>query len=192
MDLVYEAFADLRLTENHIRQLHQTLLRHSHTAIKMSAIAARTRQTCTTRRSGEHKQHCAMRPRTGSHGSASSCGCLKKQKDGLAAPLDRERIAEGSDADLPELSLRILESLCDRERLTIAELATITRGNRNTLKVRLRALLVEGRVRRHGKARATWYSYERASNAGIGSFGRGAVVIGRCLRSIQAPLVMHS
>ncbi|MGO8843280.1 MAG: Fic family protein, partial [Methyloceanibacter sp.] len=29
MDLVFEAYAELRLTENHIRQLHQTLLRHS-------------------------------------------------------------------------------------------------------------------------------------------------------------------
>lgn len=29
MDLVFEAFANMALTENHIRQLHQTLLRHS-------------------------------------------------------------------------------------------------------------------------------------------------------------------
>lgn len=29
MDLVFEAHADMRLTENHIRQLHQILLRHS-------------------------------------------------------------------------------------------------------------------------------------------------------------------
>ncbi len=29
MDLVFQAYADLHLTENHIRQLHQTLLRHS-------------------------------------------------------------------------------------------------------------------------------------------------------------------
>ncbi len=29
MDLVFEAFGDMRLTENHVRQLHQTLLRHS-------------------------------------------------------------------------------------------------------------------------------------------------------------------
>ena len=29
MDLVFQAFEDLRVTENHIRQLHQTLLRHS-------------------------------------------------------------------------------------------------------------------------------------------------------------------
>ncbi len=29
MDLVFQSFEDLHLTENHIRQLHQTLLRHS-------------------------------------------------------------------------------------------------------------------------------------------------------------------
>ena len=29
MDLVFQAFEDLKVTENHIRQLHQTLLRHS-------------------------------------------------------------------------------------------------------------------------------------------------------------------
>ena len=29
MDIVFEAYVDMRLTENHIRQLHQTLLRHS-------------------------------------------------------------------------------------------------------------------------------------------------------------------
>ena len=29
MDLVFQAYEDLRLTENHINQLHQTLLRHS-------------------------------------------------------------------------------------------------------------------------------------------------------------------
>jgi Fic family protein len=29
MDLVFEVFGDMRLTENHVRQLHQTLLRHS-------------------------------------------------------------------------------------------------------------------------------------------------------------------
>jgi DNA-binding HxlR family transcriptional regulator len=43
-------------------------------------------------------------------------------------------------------------------RLTIAQFASITGANRNTLKVRLRELVSEGRVRRHGKARATWYS----------------------------------
>jgi DNA-binding IclR family transcriptional regulator len=45
-----------------------------------------------------------------------------------------------------------------RERLTIAQLASLTGANRNTLKVRLRELVTAGRVRRHGRARATWYS----------------------------------
>ncbi len=31
-------------------------------------------------------------------------------------------------------------------------------ANRNTLEVRLRELIASGRVRRHGKGRATWYS----------------------------------
>jgi DNA-binding IclR family transcriptional regulator len=72
--------------------------------------------------------------------------------------LDRERPGRGSDADLPELSLRVLEALRTKERLTIAQLASITGANRNTLKVRLRELVAEGHVRQHGKARATWYS----------------------------------
>mgnify|MGYP001232449594 CR=1 FL=1 len=83
---------------------------------------------------------------------------LKRQKDNLAARLDRERIAQGSEDDLPELSLQILNALRAKERLTIAQLASITGANRNTLKVRLRELVGDGRVRQHGKARATWYS----------------------------------
>ncbi len=44
MDLVFQAYDDLHLTENHIRQLHQTLLRHStkddrHRGSYMSMIA---------------------------------------------------------------------------------------------------------------------------------------------------------
>ncbi len=84
--------------------------------------------------------------------------CLKKQKDSLAARLNRERIAEGGEADLPALALQVLKALRAQERLTIAQLALMTGANRNTLKVRLRELVMDGRVRQHGKARATWYS----------------------------------
>jgi Fic family protein len=84
--------------------------------------------------------------------------CLKSQKDGLAARLDRERITRDSEGDMPELSLRILRALRAKERLTIVQLASETGANRNTLKVRLRELIASGRVRRHGKGRATWYS----------------------------------
>ena len=84
--------------------------------------------------------------------------CLKKQKDGLALRLEREREAQGGDESLPELSLQILKALQKKERLNIAELTEITGANRNTIKLRLRELVSEGRVRQYGKARATWYS----------------------------------
>jgi Fic family protein len=258
MDLVFEAAADMRLTENHIRQLHQTLLRHSDrdarhrgsyktlsntivafdadgreigvvletaapfdTPREMEALVAWTRKTLE-----EDALHpllviavfvvafLAIHPFQDGNGRLSRVlttllllragyayvpyaslervieenkdlyynalrrtqatlkretpdwepwvgfflRSLKRQKDSLAARLDRERIAERSDADLAELSLRVLKALRAQERLTIAQLASITGANRNTLKVRLRELVADGRVRQHGRARATWYS----------------------------------
>lgn len=258
MDLVFEAFADMRLTENHVRQLHQTLLRHStkderhrgsyktlpnnvvafdadgreigivfetttpfDTPREMEALVAWTRKaieeevmhplliaavfivtflaihpfqdgngrlsrvltTLLLLRAGyayvpyaslervieENKDlyyKALRRTQTTLKGDAPDwepwvgffLRCLKKQKDALGARLERERIAQGNEADLPELSLQVLKALRARERLTIAQLASITGANRNTLKVRLRELVTAGRVRQHGKARATWYS----------------------------------
>lgn len=84
--------------------------------------------------------------------------CLKKQKDGLAARLDRERAAMQAEAALPEQAIAIIKALREHPRLSIAQLAEITGGNRNTLKVRLRELTASGTIRRHGRARATWYA----------------------------------
>jgi Fic family protein len=258
MDLVFEAYAEMRLTENHIRQLHQTLLRHSDkdarhrgsykalsnnivaldangreigvvlettspfdTPREMEALIAWTRKALD-----EEALHplliiatfvatlLAIHPFQDGNGRLSRVittllllrvgyayvpyaslervieenkdlyyqalrrtqttlksempdwepwvgfflRCLKRQKDSLAARLDRERIAQGGEADLPELSLQVLKALRAKERLTIAQLASITGANRNTLKVRLRELVADGRVRQRGKARATWYS----------------------------------
>lgn len=258
MDLVFEAYADMRLTENHIRQLHQTLLRHSEkderhrgsyktlpnnviafdpkgrqigvvfettspfdTPREMEALVAWSRKTLDEEalhpllviavfivtflaihpfqdgsgrlsrvittllllRAGyayvpyaslervieENKDlyYKALRRTQTTLGRETPdwepwigffLRCLKKQKDGLAARLDRERIAQGKEADLPELSLQVLRALRANDRATIAQLASITGANRNTLKVRLRELVAAGRVRLHGKARATWYS----------------------------------
>jgi DNA-binding IclR family transcriptional regulator len=72
--------------------------------------------------------------------------------------LERERTAQVQDDELSDLSLHVLKALRTQERLTIAQLASITHANRNTLKVKLRELVSAGRVRQHGKARATWYS----------------------------------
>lgn len=82
--------------------------------------------------------------------------CLKKQKVNLAAKVEKEQ--ENADVPLPTLSLEILKLLKENDRLTIAEIVTRTDANQNTLKVRLRELVNGGRIQRHGKARATWYS----------------------------------
>jgi len=258
MDLVFEAYADMRLTENHIRQLHQTLLRHSDkderhrgsyktlsnnvvafdadgqeigvvfattspfdTPREMEALVGWARKTLDEEalhpllviavfivtflaihpfqdgngrlsrvlttllllRAGyayvpyaslervieENKElyyKALRRTQTTLESDAPDwepwvgffLRSLKRQKDSLAARLDRERVAQGSEDDLPELSLQVLSALRAQERLTIAQLAAITGANRNTLKVRLRELVGDGRVRQHGKARATWYS----------------------------------
>jgi Fic family protein len=258
MDLLFEAYAHMHLTENHIRQLHQTLLRHSdkdarhrgsyktlsnnvvafdadgreigvvfetaspfETPREIEALVAWTRKTLD-----EEALHpllviavfiaafLAIHPFQDGNGRLSRVlttllllragysyvpyaslervieenkdlyynalrrtqttlksgtpdwtpwvgfflRSLKRQKDNLAARLDRERIAQDSEDDLPELSLQVLKALRAKERLTIAQLQSITGANRNTLKVRLRELVADGRVRQHGKARATWYS----------------------------------
>ena len=258
MDLVFESWPDLHPTENHIRQLHRTLLRHSDrderhrgawktlrndvvafdadgreigvvfetaspfdTPREMEALVAWTRKTLD-----EEALHpllvtaifvvtfLAIHPFQDGNGRLSRVlttllllragyayvpyaslerviednkdlyyralrrtqttlkdeapdwepwvgfflRCLKKQKDGLALRLDRERLARRDDDDLPDLSRRVLDALRAQDRLTIAQLAALTGANRNTLKVRLRELVSAGRVRRHGKARATWYS----------------------------------
>lgn len=258
MDLVFEAYADMRLTENHVRQLHQVLLRHSDkderhrgsyktlsnnvvafdrdgreigivfettspfdTPREMESLIAWTRKTLDEQalhplliiaifvvtflaihpfqdgngrlsrvlttllllRAGyahvpyaslervieENKElyyKALRRTQTTLKNEAPDwepwigffLRCLKKQKDGLAAKLDREQIAQHDEADLPELSLKVIEALRSKGRLTITQLVSITGANRNTLKVRLRELVITGRVRRRGKARATWYS----------------------------------
>ncbi len=84
--------------------------------------------------------------------------CLKKQKSNLAAKVEKEKAAGDGDAALPSLSVKVVALLKKHERLTVSEIVKHTKANPNTLKVRLRELVAAGRIVRHGKARATWYS----------------------------------
>lgn len=256
MDLVFQAYEDLHLTENHIRQLHQTLLRHStrddrhrgsyktlpnHVVAKdadgreIGVVFATTTPFDTPREMEELVQWAskaldesamhpllvisvfkvvflAVHPFQDGNGRLSRIlttllllragyeyvpyvslesiveenkdlyykalrrtqttlnsndpdwepwlgfflRCLKKQKTNLAIKVEQEKTA--SDSSLPLLSVQVLKLLGERERLTIAQIVEITGANQNTLKVRLRELVNEGRIQRHGKARATWYS----------------------------------
>ena len=80
---------------------------------------------------------------------------LKKQKANLAIKVKQEKTA--NDNSLPLLSEQVLKLFEEHERLTIVQIVGFTGANQNTLKVRLRELVNEGRIKRHGKARATWY-----------------------------------
>ncbi len=82
--------------------------------------------------------------------------CLKKQKDNLAQKIEQESTTD--EVDLPLLSVQVLELLTSHRRLTIAQMVELSGANQNTLKVRLRELVNAGRIKRHGLARATWYS----------------------------------
>lgn len=256
MDLVFQSFAELRLTENHIRQLHQTLLRHSvkdqrhrgdykklpnHVVARDAAgkeigVVFETATPFDTPRAMEELirwsnkaideaalhpllivavfvvTFLAIHPFQDGNGRLSRIlttlmllragyayvpyaslesivednkelyykalrrtqsglkkgnpdwepwlgfflRCLKKQKDKLAAKIDATKTAD--HAELPALSLAILESIRAHERRMIAEIAADTGANRNTIKLRLRELVRDGRIRQHGKARATWYT----------------------------------
>lgn len=81
--------------------------------------------------------------------------CLKKQKDKLAAKLEREKIIA---QDLPKLSEEILGLLREHGKLGISEIETLTGGNKNTLKVRLRELVKAKFIEQNGQGRATFYN----------------------------------
>ena len=258
MDLVFEAFLDMRLTENHIRQLHQTLLRHSDKDERhrgsyktlddhVVAFDAEGREigvvfeTATPFDTPREMQELvawaakaideealhpllivaifvvvflAIHPFQDGNGRLSRIlttllllragygyvpyaslesvvetnkdlyykalrrtqstlksdvpdwepwvgfflRCLKKQKDNLATRLEREETAGADDSELPELSVKIISLIRQHGRQSIAQLVEATGANRNTLKLRLRELVDIGRIRKHGKARATWYT----------------------------------
>ncbi len=258
MDLVFEAFADLRLTENHIRQLHQALLRYSHkderhrgsyktldnhvvafdadgreigvffetttpfdTPREMEELVAwtvkaideealhplltiavfvvtflaihpfqdgngrlsRVLTTLLLLRAGyDYVPYASLesviednkdlyykalrRTQTTLKGDTPDwepwvgcfLRCLKKQKNNLAERLDRDQITSDDDAELPEISLKILALLRAHNRQNIVQITEATGANRNTVKLRLRELVNAGKIRRHGKARATWYT----------------------------------
>ncbi|MEM7399534.1 MAG: Fic family protein [Pseudomonadota bacterium] len=80
---------------------------------------------------------------------------LQMQKQRLVRKIDQERLILGN---LPELSVKILELVRDRGRITVAEAAMLTETSRNTVKDHLKALTNAGHLERHGSGRGTWYS----------------------------------
>jgi len=80
---------------------------------------------------------------------------LDQQKNRLAAKVEREKIVI---AELPELSVRILDFAREHGRVSARDMLSLTGVNRNTLKLQFRQLVERGYLTRHGGGRTTWYA----------------------------------
>jgi Fic family protein len=79
---------------------------------------------------------------------------LHAQVKRLEKKVENEKIVL---AALPELSLRILELIRERGRLTLKSAVELTGANRNTAKLHFQKLLDAGHLKRHGAGRGVWY-----------------------------------
>ena len=72
---------------------------------------------------------------------------LQQQKARLERKMEHERLILG---DLPELSVQILDLCRNHGRVSVAEAATVTGANRNTIKDHIKALTRAGHMVQHG------------------------------------------
>ncbi|CUX52719.1 Fic family protein [Agrobacterium fabrum] len=79
---------------------------------------------------------------------------LHQQKIRLEKKMERERIIL---ADMPELSVALLELAREHGRITVAEAARITHASRHTIKDHLKALVDQGHLVLRGGGRGAWY-----------------------------------
>jgi Fic family protein len=80
--------------------------------------------------------------------------CLQKQKRLLEQKIGRERDLY---LQLPQLSLKILTLIGEHGRLSLTQIETMTKANRNTIKKHLKELVHSSRIAQNGRGRATTY-----------------------------------
>ena len=79
---------------------------------------------------------------------------LQEQKNRLQVKIEQERLL----TQLPELSLQIKEVVKSQERISISEIVTLTKANRNTVKKHLESLVAAKHLQQNGSGRGSWYS----------------------------------
>ena len=79
--------------------------------------------------------------------------CLVEQKNSLAEKVKRERLMTA----LSPLDEQLLQLARQHGRLTLAAAETLTKANRNTLKLHLRQLVQAGSLQLLGRGRSSWY-----------------------------------
>lgn len=89
--------------------------------------------------------------------------CLKKQKDNLEQKVEQVHMM----AKLPVLSSKILKIVKEHGQVTISDIQSITKSNRNTIKVRLRELVTGEYLIKHGKGKGTGYTLGRHMGSNV-------------------------
>jgi Fic family protein len=79
--------------------------------------------------------------------------CLIEQKNSLAEKIRREMIM----SSLSILDEKLLQLTRQHGRLTLTSALTLTKANRNTLKLHLKQLVHAGRLQLLGSGRSSWY-----------------------------------
>ena len=79
---------------------------------------------------------------------------LQEQKNRLQVKIEQERLL----TQLPELSLQIKQVVKSQERISISEIVTLTKANRNTVKKHLESLVAAKHLQQNGSGRGSWYS----------------------------------
>lgn len=81
---------------------------------------------------------------------------LQRQMRRLRDKVERERLLV---ANLPDLSIKLLDHARDHGRITMADAVTFTGSSRNTLKLHFKALKEQGLLVLHGQGRGSWYGF---------------------------------
>jgi Fic family protein len=79
---------------------------------------------------------------------------LQRQKQRLERKMDREQVML---AEMPELSVLILELAREHGRITVAQAARVSGASRHTVKDHLKSLVAQGHLILHGAGRGAWY-----------------------------------
>jgi Fic family protein len=79
--------------------------------------------------------------------------CLVEQKGSLAEKVSRERLM----TSLSAIDEQLLQIARQHGRITLTSALTLTKVNRNTLKLHLRQLVHAGHLRLLGRGRSSWY-----------------------------------
>lgn len=80
---------------------------------------------------------------------------MQQQKRRLAAKLETEKLII---ANLPDLSIQIIDRARNYGRVTVRDIVSITGANRSTLKDHLKRLVKQGLLVRRGSGKNSWYA----------------------------------